>query len=186
MKYHDLALAVEFMQHAVQHEAPMTTVKFKGAPVATFGELPKEGNAAPKFVLTRGDLSEAVLEDYGNKRKLLNVFPSLDTSVCAASVRKFNEQAAQLLNKLVLHISMDLPFAQARFCQAERIGSSEPLSAFRSSFPRDYGVLMTEGPLKGLLARSIFILDENNQLIYKELVDEITHEPNYGRALMML
>jgi thioredoxin-dependent peroxiredoxin len=164
----------------------MAMVKFKGQPVKTVGELPKVGSVAPDWVLVRTNLSEAKLADYSGKYKLLNVFPSVDTGVCAASVRAFNRKAGQHSDLVVLHISRDLPFAQGRFCNAEAIGSSEPLSAFRSSFPSDYGMEIADGPLKGLCARTVLILDPSNRVVYQQLVDEITTEPDYEAAIAAL
>lgn len=164
----------------------MAKTNFKGQPVETVGELPRVGETAPDCTLTRSDLSEVKLSDFGNKRKLLNIFPSLDTGVCAASVREFNKRASQMSDVVVLHISVDLPFAQGRFCKVESITHSETLSAFRSSLPVDFGVQMVDGPLKGLLARSVVILDPQNRIIYQQLVPEITLEPDYQTAVNAL
>jgi thiol peroxidase len=161
----------------------MANVKFLGKDVATSGELPKKGKVAPDFNLVAQDLSEKSLQEFGRKKKLLNIFPSFDTKVCAASVRKFYELCEKNTNLVVLNISMDLPTAASRFCAAEGIKNTTTLSAFRSSFAKDYGVLITEGPLKGLCSRSVIVLDEDNHIIYEELVEEITHEPNYDLAL---
>jgi len=164
----------------------MATVKFKGTPMETVGELPKVGEQVPAWVLTRADLTDMALADLGKKHKLLNIFPSLDTGVCAASVREFNRRAGQVSTAIVLHISRDLPFAQKRFCQAEAINNSETVSAFRSSFPRDYGLEIATGPMKGLCARSVLVLDGENQVVYAQLVEEITHEPDYQSAMHYL
>ncbi len=164
----------------------MATVKFQGKDVQTSGELPKKGKQAPDFKLVARDLSEKKLEDFGKKKKLLNIFVSIDTKVCAASVRKFYEKLAKNPNLVVLDISMDLPFAAGRFCASEGIENAITLSAFRSSFGKDYGVTITDGALKGLYARAVVVLDENNKVIFEELVQEITHEPNYELALSVL
>ena len=163
----------------------MTKVTFKGQPMQTVGDLPQKGGQAKPFTLAKTDLSEANLEAYQGKKKLLNIFVSLDTSVCALSVEKFSQEAKNHPNTVVLNISMDLPFAHQRFCDSKKI-CAENLSAFRSSFGKEYGIEITNGPLKGLLARSVIVLDENNKIIYSELVPEITHEPNYKAALEAL
>ena len=162
----------------------MATVKFQGAPVQTCGELPETGSIAPKFGGVKGDLSTVHLPDFKGKKVILNIFPSLDTPVCAASVRKFNEAAAALDNTVVLCVSKDLPFAQSRFCSTEGIENVIPISVFRCRhFDERYGLTMTEGPLKGLLARAVMVLDEEGRIIYRELVPEITDEPDYAAAL---
>jgi thiol peroxidase len=134
----------------------------------------------------RTDLSEITLESYAGKRKVLNIFPSIDTSVCATSVRKFNQDAAGLSNTVVLNVSADLPFAQARFCGAEGIKNAEAASTFRSSFAKDYGLQITDGPLAGLCSRAVVVLNEKDQVIYIEQVPEIAQEPNYASALQSL
>ncbi|MCS4533518.1 thiol peroxidase [Neisseria montereyensis] len=164
----------------------MSQVTLQGNPVEVSGTFLQKGQTAPEFQLTAGDLSDKGLADFAGKRKVLNIFPSVDTGVCAQSVRKFNEKAANLNNAVVLCISEDLPFAQARFCGAEGIENVVMLSAFRSTFPQDYGVLLAGGPLKGLTARSVVVLDENNQVLHSELVSEIAQEPNYDAALAVL
>ena len=165
----------------------MATVTFKSTPVHTAGELPKVGTKAPKFEQVKGDLSTLKNDDLTGKRIVLNIFPSLDTSVCATSVRKFNQLAAQMDNTVVLAVSKDLPFAQGRFCTTEGIDNVIPVSAFRSAeFGKDYGVELIDGPLAGLLSRAVVVLDESGQIIYEELVPEITHEPDYDAAVKAL
>lgn len=162
----------------------MTTVQFKGTPVNLNGSLPKVGEQAPDFQLVGKDLSGVSLSDYKGKKVILNIFPSLDTSVCAMSVRKFNVEAAKKSNTVVLAISKDLPFAHARFCTTEGIENVITASAFRSpDFDNAYGLFMKDGPLAGLLARAVFVIDENGKIVYEELVPEITHEPDYAKAL---
>lgn len=164
----------------------MAKITLKGNPVNTSGQLPNVGTVAPQFKLVRGDLSEVALENYAGKRKVLNIFPSVDTGTCATSVRTFNKQASDLRNTVVLNISADLPFAQSRFCGAEGIKSVETLSSFRSSFAKDYGLLIQDGPLAGLCSRAVIVLDENNKVLYNEQVSEIVNEPNYAAALQSL
>ena len=159
----------------------MATITLRGNPVETSGELPKVGASAPDFALLKQDLSRASLKDFSGK-KVLNIFPSVDTPVCATSVRKFNQLAADK-GVTVLCISEDLPFAFKRFCGAENIDKVTTLSAFRSSFAKDYGVEMKSSGLAGLTARSIVVLDENDKVVYTELVPEIAQEPNYDAAL---
>jgi thiol peroxidase len=162
----------------------MANITLRGNPVETSGELPKVGAAAPDFSLLKQDLSRASLKDFPGK-KVLNIFPSIDTPVCAASVRKFNQLVADK-GVTVLCISEDLPFAFKRFCGAENIDKVVTLSAFRTKFAEDYGIEMKSGPLSGLHARSIVVLDENNKVLYTELVPEIAQEPNYDAALAKL
>ena len=165
----------------------MSSVNFKGNPVHVDGQFPKVADKAPAFRLVGGDLSEKTLRDFAGKRKVLNIFPSIDTGVCAASVRHFNKDAAGLRNAVVLCISADLPFAQARFCGAEGIENVVMLSMMRGrEFLEDYGVAMTDGPLAGLAARAVVVLDENDKVIHAQLVDEIGHEPDYDSALKAL
>ncbi len=164
----------------------MAQITFKGSPIKTSGTLPAKGSAAPDFTLTKQDLSETVLADYKGKRLILNIFPSIDTGVCAMSVRKFNEKAAALKNTVVLCVSMDLPFAQGRFCGAEGIKNAITASAFRSAFGDHYGVIIAEGPLAGLLSRAVAVINENGKVIYTEQVPEITQEPDYDAALAAL
>lgn len=166
----------------------MTKTAFKENPVSLAGEFIKTGAQAPAFTLVKNDLSNFSLDDARGKFVLLNIFPSLDTGVCATSVRKFNQMASQMPDTLVLAISKDLPFAQGRFCTTEGISNVTALSDFRHSsrFGEEYGVLMTDGPLCGLLARAIVIINPEGKVIYTELVPEITQEPNYEAALAAL
>ena len=164
----------------------MATTNFKGNPVNTVGELPAVGSAAPAYTVTGKDLGDISGADFAGKRVVLNIFPSIDTGVCAASVRKFNELAAGLENTTVLNVSQDLPFAQGRFCGAEGIENVEVGSAFRSDFGTDFGVKMTDGPMAGLLARSVVVLDTDGKVTYTELVPEITQEPDYDAAVAAL
>lgn len=162
----------------------MAKVTLKGNPIHTNGDLPGVGATAPDFRLTAADLSDATLSTYAGKRKILNIVPSLDTGVCAASARRFNESATKAANTVVLTISADLPFAMKRFCEAEGIERVVPLSMMRSrQFAKDYGVLLTDGPLEGITARAVVVLDEKNKVVYTELVPEIAQEPNYDGAL---
>ena len=162
----------------------MATVTLQGNPIHTSGELPAEGTRAPDFRLIDRELNERTLADYAGKRKLLNIVPSLDTPVCAAQARRFNEDAAQLDNTQVLVISADLPFAQSRFCETEHIDNLDTLSIVRSGdFGEAYGVALTEGPLAGICARAVIVLDENDVVQYTQLVPEIAEEPDYDAAL---
>lgn len=163
------------------------TVQFQGQNISIVGTFPKVGEQAKAFTLVKQDLSEASLTSFAGKRKVLNIFPSVDTGVCAASIRKFNQLASSLNNTVVLCISADLPFAQARFCGAEGIENVLTLSSFRNpQFKQTYGVDIQEGPLAGLAARAVVIVDENDKVIYSELVKEITEEPNYDDAIAVL
>jgi thiol peroxidase len=165
----------------------MAIVKLKGSPISTVGELPRVGTQAPDFILTKNDLSDVRLLEFKGKRVVLNIFISLDTDVCAQSVRRFNEAASRLDNTLVLCVSKDLPFAQGRFCGAEGLDDVMTLSAFRyRSFGNSYGVRITDGPLNGLLSRAVVVLDEDGQVIYTEQVPEITQEPDYDAVLASL
>ena len=165
----------------------MAQVTLRGNPVQVEGELPQVGTQAADFTLTAGDLSDATLATFAGKRKVLNFFPSVDTPTCATSVRKFNAQANELNNAVVLCISTDLPFAQARFCGSEGLDNVKNLSDFRDpAFAVDYGVAITDGPLKGLTARAVVVLDENDKVLHSELVAEIDQEPNYKAALALL
>lgn len=162
----------------------MARITFKGTPVATIGDLPKVGSTAPAFTLTKNDLSAIGNRDLAGKNVVLNIFPSIDTGVCATSVRKFHERAAALPNTVVLCVSKDLPFAMKRFCGAEGIEKVTTASAFRGpDFGKDYGVLMTDGPLAGLFARAVVVLDAGGKVTYTELVPEIAQEPGYERAI---
>jgi thiol peroxidase len=165
----------------------MAAVHLKGNPVHTNGELPAVGAAAPGFTLVGGNLADATLADHAGKRKILNIVPSLDTAVCATSARRFNQAAGSLDNTIVLVISADLPFAQGRFCATEGLSNVVPLSMMRGkSFAKSYGVLLVDGPLAGLCARAVIVLDEHDRVIYTQLVDEITTEPDYDAALAAL
>lgn len=165
----------------------MSHVTFKGQPISVDGQFPAVGSTAPAFSLVGGDLSDVALSGYAGKRKVLNIFPSVDTGVCATSVRRFNELAAKLTNTVVLCISADLPFAQGRFCGAEGIQNVQMLSLMRGrEFLRDYGVAIADGPLAGVAARAVLVLDAHDKVIHAELVDEITHEPDYDAALKAL
>ncbi|MEQ5091676.1 thiol peroxidase [Providencia rettgeri] len=165
----------------------LQTVKLQGNDTSIEGTALKLGMQAKEFILTTKELADVTLQSYGNKRKIINIFPSVDTGVCAESIRKFNQLASSLDNTVVLCISADLPFAQARFCGSESIENVVTLSTFRSpSFAYDYGVAISSGPLRGLTTRSVIVLDENNNVIYSELVPEITDEPNYDKAISEL
>ena len=158
----------------------MATVTFKGNPVATNGSLPAVGTQAPDFKLVGAGLNEISLADFKGKKVVLNIFPSVDTGVCAASVRNFNKWAAAQENTVVICVSKDLPFASSRFCGAEGIENVTVASDFRyNNFATDYGVLMTDGPLAGLMARSVVAIDENGKVTYNQLVSEIVEEPSY-------
>ncbi len=162
----------------------MAKVTFNGGEVNTIGNLPVKGSKAPGFTLVGSDLSDIALSDFKGKNVVLNIFPSLDTGVCAASVRRFNKEAAKMKNTVILAISADLPFAAGRFCTTEGIENVKTASVFRShEFGRDYGVLMTDGPLKGLLARTVIIVNPEGNISYIELVPEITVEPDYQAAI---
>ncbi len=165
----------------------MATVTLKGNEIHTSGTLPTVGSEAPEFTLAKGDLSSAKLEDYRGKKVVLNVFHSIDTSTCAQSVRQFNTEAAELDNTVVLCISRDLPFAMNRFCGAEGINNVETLSDFKDgNFGKNYGVEYIDGPIQGLLARSIVVVDENGKVLHTEQVQETVDEPNYKAALEAL
>lgn len=164
----------------------MATISFQGKPLNTCGELPAIGSKAPDFTLVNGKLKDVNLASYAGKRKVLNIVPSLDTPTCAASARKFNEKAAHLYNTVVLVVSADLPFAQCRFCETEGLKEVVPLSTFRSNFAEDYGVALIDTFLSGLTARAIVIIDENDRVVYTELVSELTNEPDYEHALAVL
>lgn len=164
----------------------MAQITLKGNAINTVGNLPSVGEAVKDFVLVGGDLSEKSLKDFDGKRKVLNIVPSLDTGICAASARKFNELVSSMDNTVVLVVSEDLPFAQSRFCEVEGLKNVVALSSFRSNFGDDYGVKISDGPLKGLSSRAIVVLNENNQVIYNEQVPEIAQEPDYEKALNSL
>ncbi|MCM1111084.1 MAG: thiol peroxidase [Clostridium sp.] len=165
----------------------METIYFKETPCHTYGTIPEVGKPAPCFHLTGAALDDVDCQQFRGRRVVLNIFPSLDTDVCARSVRRFNEEAAKLDNTAVVCVSMDLPFAMGRFCTTNGIENVVVASAFRHPmFAQKYGVQIVDGPLSGLLARAVFILDENMNIIYSELVRQITDEPDYEAALRVL
>ena len=165
----------------------MAIISFKGMPVRTAGDLPPVGSRAPDFVLTGADLQDRTLRDFAGRKKVLNIVPSLDTGVCAASARRFNQEAGRRPNVVVINISVDLPFAQKRFCDAERLEHVVNLSAFRSpKFGEDYGVRIVEGPLTGLMSRAVIVLDAQDRVVYTQQVPEIVQEPDYDAALAAL
>ena len=165
----------------------MAQITLQGNPVQTVGNLPAVGMEAPSFKLVKTDLSEASMQDFAGKNIILNIFPSLDTSVCAASVRRFNKEAGESPDTVVLCISADLPFAHQRFCETEGLNDVIPLSVFRSpEFGRDYGVTITSGPLVGLMSRAVVIIDKSGEVAYTEQVPEITQEPDYDASLLAL
>ena len=165
----------------------MARTALEGNPVTLAGDLPAVGSTAPDLRLTAGNLSDVTLADYAGKKKLLNIVPSLDTGVCAASTKKFNESMAGRDDAVALVISADLPFASSRFCSAEGITNVINLSMMRSrNFGKDYGVLIQDGPLAGITARAVVVLDADNKVLYTQLVPEITQEPDYDSALAAL
>lgn len=162
----------------------MATITFKGNQVHTVGELPKVGTRAPDFKLTRGDLSDVSLADFAGKVKILNIVPSLDTSVCALSAKRFDAEVKKLGGTVVLNVSRDLPFAQSRFCKAEGVDTVVPLSELRDrAFGAAYGASMKDGPLAGLLSRAVVVLDGGDKVVYAQQVPEIAQEPDYEAAL---
>lgn len=171
-------------QQATAKKAKSETVMCRGKEVSTEGRMVKVGKAAPDFDAVDIELKEVRLSDYKGKKVILNIFPSLDTPTCAVPVRNFNENAAALDNTVVLCISMDLPFAQSRFCTVEGIKNVTPLSVFRSnSFPKNYGLRLADGPMKGLMARAVIVIDAKGIVRYTELVPNIANEPDYQSAL---
>lgn len=165
----------------------MASIEFKGMPVKTTGNLPQVGVHAPDFTLTRSNLSDVSLKEFQGKKKLLNIVPSLDTGVCAASARRFNEEAGKVPGAVILTVSCDLPFAQKRFCEVEGIQNVEMLSELRTrAFGESYGVRMVDGPLAGLLSRAVVVIDEHDKVTYTEQVPEITQEPAYDKAIEAL
>jgi thiol peroxidase len=165
----------------------MATVTLGGNPINVAGNFPKPGDTISDFSLTTGELKDVSLKDYAGKRKVLNIVPSLDTPVCQASTRKFNEKAGSLANTVVLVIAADLPFAMKRFCGAEGLNNVVTLSTMRGrDFHGKYGVDIVDGPLKGLTARGVVVVDENNKVLHSELVPEIKQEPDYDAALAAL
>ncbi|MBR8534999.1 thiol peroxidase [Carboxylicivirga sediminis] len=165
----------------------MAKITFKGSPVSTAGDLPRVGAEAPDFSLVKTDLGEVSLSDYKGKKVVLNIFPSVDTGVCAASVRRFNAEASKQDNTVVLCVSRDLPFAHARFCGAEGLDDVVSLSEYKDEvFSQNYGVKMVDGPLAGLLSRAVVVVDENGKVTHSEQVDDIVNEPDYEAALKAL
>ena len=164
----------------------MANITLKGNEIHTIGNLPEVGLPVKDFALVNDKLEVKTLEDYNGKRKIFNIFPSIDTGICAASARKFNEEAGNLENTVVINVSKDLPFALGRFCVAEGLDHVETLSDFRGTFGDDYGVTIVDGPMKGLLSRAVIVTDENNNVVYTEQVPEIVQEPNYENALNAL
>lgn len=165
----------------------MAEIMLKGNPIHTAGDIPETGSQAPDFALTKTDLSDVKLSDLKGKRVILNIFPSIDTDVCATSVRKFNEAVSQLDNTEVLCASLDLPFAHNRFCGAEGIERVSSVSELRNrDFGNDYGVRIIDGPLAGLLSRAVIVIDENGKIVYSEQVPEIAQEPDYQSAIEAL
>ncbi|WP_409479463.1 thiol peroxidase [Pseudobdellovibrio sp. HCB154] len=164
----------------------MASLKFRGNPANTNGNLPTVGQKVTFSKLVKSDLSEATNSTYSGKRKVLNIFPSIDTGTCAASVRQFNKLASDMRNTVVLNVSLDLPFAQSRFCGAEGIKNCESLSGFKSSFGTDWGLSLTDSPLAGLYARAVVVLSEDDKVLHTELVGDIVDEPNYEAALKAL
>ena len=165
----------------------MASITFKGTPISTVGNLPQVGVKAPDFTLTRSDLSDVSLKHFQGKKKLLNIVPSLDTGVCAASARRFNEEASKVPGAVIITASCDLPFAQKRFCEVEGIENVEMLSELRTrAFGESYGVRMVDGPLAGLLSRAVVVIDEHDKVVYTEQVPEITQEPAYDKAMEAL
>ena len=164
----------------------MATISFQGNPLNTSGDLPNVGTTAPDFSLVNSKLQDVSLATYAGKRKVLSIVPSLDTPTCAASTRIFNQKADSIENTVVLIVSADLPFAQARFCEADGLKDVIPLSSFRSKFAEEYGVKIVDTILAGLTTRAVVIIDENDQVIYTELVAEVADEPDYEKALAVL
>ena len=165
----------------------MAKITLRGNPIHSNGELPKVGSKAPDFKLTTKDLKDISLADYKGKKKLLNIVPSLDTPVCALSTKKFNEHAKQHKDTVIFIVSADLPFAMGRFCGVEHLDNVVPLSLMRDKkFAQDYGVLLQDGPLAGVTARAVVVLDANDRVVYTEMVPEIANEPDYEKALKAL
>lgn len=165
----------------------MASITLKGNPINTNGELPAVGSRAPDFRLANVELADVSLTDFKGKKKVLNIFPSIDTPTCALSTKKFNEQCARHPDVAFLMISADLPFAMSRFSSAEGTDNVTSLSMMRSrNFAKDYGVLITDGPLAGIAARAVVVIDENDKVVYTELVGEIADEPDYDQAVAAL
>jgi thiol peroxidase len=165
----------------------MATITLQGNEIHTNGDLPSVGSKAPDFHLVDGELNDVRLANYSGKKKLLNIVPSLDTPVCATSTKKFNDHAAGRDDVIMLVIAADLPFAMTRFCSGESVDKVIPLSMMRSrNFAKDYGVLIVDGPLAGITARAIVVIDDNDKVVYTEMVPEIAQEPDYDKALATL
>tara|TARA_B100001564_G_scaffold99480_1_gene81691 strand:- start:1080 stop:1577 length:498 start_codon:yes stop_codon:yes gene_type:complete len=165
----------------------MTEITLQGNKINTNGDVPGVGSSAPDFILVDSDLNDVSLASYEGKNIVLNIIPSLDTPVCQKSTKTFNEKASSLTNVVILAVSADLPFAMKRFCTSESIESVKPLSMMRSrSFAKDYGVLLVDGPLSGITARAVIVIDKNKKIIHSELVQEIANEPDYEAALKSL
>ncbi len=164
----------------------MATIKFKGNPIETNGELPSVGDKAPDFTLVADDLSEKSLSDFAGKKKIVTINPSIDTGVCQKTARRFNEKISGKDGAVVLYVSADLPFALKRFCGAEGLDDVITLSSFRSTFAKDYGVEMQGGPLKGLTGRAVVVIDENDEVVYSAFTDDIVEEPDYEAVLAKL
>lgn len=164
----------------------MADITLKGDKIQTIGHLPEIGLTVKDFALVNDKLEVKVLSDYDGKKKIFNIFPSIDTGICAASARKFNEKAGNLENTVVINVSKDLPFALGRFCAAEGLDHVESLSDFRGTFGDDYGVTLLDSPMKGLLSRAVIVTDEHGKVIYTEQVPEIVQEPDYDQALNAL
>jgi thiol peroxidase len=165
----------------------MASITLKGNPVSTIGDLPATGSTAPAFTAVKTDLSECTLAGLAGKKVVLNIFPSIDTGVCAASTHRFNKEAGSLDNTVVVCVSADLPFALGRFCGAEGLEDVVPVSVFRNpEFGENYGTTIADGPLAGLLSRAVVVIDESGSVVYTEQVPEITQEPNYDAALAAL
>ncbi len=162
----------------------MAKITLKGNPVHTYSSLPPVGSVAPDFLIVKTDFTEVKLTDFRGQKVILNIFPSVDTSTCAASERRFNQVAGDLENTVIISVSMDLPYALRRFCAAEGIEEVIPGSVFRSpEFGKNYGVMMTDGYMKGLMSRSIVVINEQGKILYTQQVPEINHEPDYDEAL---
>ncbi|QDP84289.1 thiol peroxidase [Chryseobacterium sp. SNU WT5] len=161
----------------------MADITLHDNPVHTVGNLPEVGSTVKNFKLINGELKEKTNDDFSGKKKIFNIFPSIDTGVCQAAARKFNEKAADLDNTVVINVSKDLPFALNRFCAAEGLDNVVSLSDYRGSFGNDYGVQISDSPMEGLLSRAVIVTDENGKVLYTEQVPEIAQEPNYDKAL---
>jgi thiol peroxidase len=161
----------------------MAKITFKGSVIHTSGKLPARGTVAPDFKLTGADLADVALATFGQKKKIVNIVPSLDTPVCALSARKFNEAVAALANTVLINISADLPFAQSRFCESQGLKNIVTLSTLRSRFGKEYGVQIKDGALAGLMSRAVLVLDGNNRIVYAQQVPDIAQEPDYDAVL---